>query len=434
MNQMSKLDTFIQQAVEAMPISGTSLIALYGDSLLQRGGEVWLGSVAALLEGLGFGERFVRTALFRLNKEEWLDVVRIGRRSFYRLSDKGLRLTRRAEHKIYRASAPEWDGTWLLLLSEGLEKSTLAEVKKQLLWQGFGALAPSLLASPSQKLADVQSLLHEAGVAENVICFEAHSPLALSRAALRARVEECWHLTEQNAMYDAFIALFRPLLPLLRDCGRRGANAATLLSDPAAADPFLSPGGAERSAAAGRAPACALGRTNRAPAVHQYLSARCARRAGFVGEKAKARWGNCLRRGRSISALWRLARRIRRLMPIYQIDGMTPVVPDESYVHPTAVLIGDVILGKGVYVGPNASLRGDFGRIVVKDGANIQDNCVMHGFPGQDTVVEEDGHIGHGAILHGCTIGRNALVGMSAVIIDGARPSAKTALSAHRRL
>lgn len=108
---MSKLDTFIQQAVEAMPISGTSLIAsLYGDSLLQRGGEVWLGSVAALLEGLGFGERFVRTALFRLNKEEWLDVVRIGRRSFYRLSDKGLRLTRRAEHKIYRASAPEWDG------------------------------------------------------------------------------------------------------------------------------------------------------------------------------------------------------------------------------------------------------------------------------------------------------------------------------------
>lgn len=112
MNQMSKLDAFIQQAVTAMPISGTSLIAsLYGDALLQRGGEVWLGSVAALLEGLGFGERFVRTALFRLNKEEWLDVVRIGRRSFYRLSDKGLRLTRRAEHKIYRASAPEWDGT-----------------------------------------------------------------------------------------------------------------------------------------------------------------------------------------------------------------------------------------------------------------------------------------------------------------------------------
>ena len=88
----------------------------------------------------------------------------------------------------------------------------------------------------------------------------------------------------------------------------------------------------------------------------------------------------------------------------------------DYYHHP----IGDVILGKGVYVGPNASLRGDFGRIVVKDGANIQDNCVMHGFPEQDTVVEEDGHIGHSAILHGCIIRRNALVGMNAVVMDGA--------------
>ncbi|KFC81743.1 phenylacetic acid degradation protein PaaY [Buttiauxella agrestis] len=108
-------------------------------------------------------------------------------------------------------------------------------------------------------------------------------------------------------------------------------------------------------------------------------------------------------------------------MPIYQIDGLTPVVPEDSYVHPTAVLIGDVVLGHRVYIGPNASLRGDFGRIIVKDGANVQDNCVMHGFPEQDTVVEEDGHIGHGAILHGCLIGKNALVGMNAVILDGAK-------------
>ncbi|HCN7179476.1 TPA: phenylacetic acid degradation operon negative regulatory protein PaaX, partial [Escherichia coli] len=116
---MSKLDTFIQHAVNAVPVSGTSLISsLYGDSLSHRGGEIWIGSLAALLEGLGFGERFVRTALFRLNKEGWLDVSRIGRRSFYSLSDKGLRLTRRAESKIYRAEQPAWDGKWLLLLSE----------------------------------------------------------------------------------------------------------------------------------------------------------------------------------------------------------------------------------------------------------------------------------------------------------------------------
>lgn len=107
-------------------------------------------------------------------------------------------------------------------------------------------------------------------------------------------------------------------------------------------------------------------------------------------------------------------------MPFYQIDGLSPVVSTESYVHPTAVIIGDVIIGKRVYIGANASLRGDFGRLIIKDGANIQDNCVMHGFPQFETIVEEDGHIGHGAILHGCHIKRNALVGMNCVIMDGA--------------
>lgn len=107
-------------------------------------------------------------------------------------------------------------------------------------------------------------------------------------------------------------------------------------------------------------------------------------------------------------------------MPCYEIDGLKPVVHPDAYVHPDAVLIGDVHIGPGVYVAPLASLRGDFGRLIVHAGANIQDCCVMHGFPGIDTVVEEDGHIGHGAILHGCRIRRNALVGMNAVIMDEA--------------
>lgn len=105
---------------------------------------------------------------------------------------------------------------------------------------------------------------------------------------------------------------------------------------------------------------------------------------------------------------------------VYAIDGLVPVVDPTAFVHPTAVLIGDVIVGPGCYVGPCASLRGDFGRLILEAGANLQDTCVMHGFPGTDTVVEVDGHIGHGAVLHGCRIGRNALVGMNAVIMDNA--------------
>jgi phenylacetic acid degradation protein len=107
-------------------------------------------------------------------------------------------------------------------------------------------------------------------------------------------------------------------------------------------------------------------------------------------------------------------------MPCYAIDGLPPVVDPSAHVHPMAVLIGDVWIGPGVYIGPCASLRGDFGRLVVEAGANVQDNCTLHGFPGADTLVEADGHIGHGAVLHGCVVRRGALVGMNAVVMDEA--------------
>ncbi len=105
---------------------------------------------------------------------------------------------------------------------------------------------------------------------------------------------------------------------------------------------------------------------------------------------------------------------------IYAFEGLVPVVDPSAFVHPTAVLIGDVIVGPECYVGPGASLRGDMGRIVMERGSNLQDNCTLHCFPQLDTVIGEDGHIGHGAVLHGCRIERNALVGMNAVVMDGA--------------
>ena len=107
-------------------------------------------------------------------------------------------------------------------------------------------------------------------------------------------------------------------------------------------------------------------------------------------------------------------------MHTYEFEGLIPVVDPSAYVHPTAVLIGDVIVGARCYVGPNAILRGDFGRLVLYEGSNLQDTCVMHGFPNCDTIIEQDGHVGHGAVLHGCRVGRNAMVGMNAVIMDNA--------------
>ena len=117
-------------------------------------------------------------------------------------------------------------------------------------------------------------------------------------------------------------------------------------------------------------------------------------------------------------------------MPCYRIDGVTPVVDPSAFVHPTAVLIGDVQVGPACYVGPNACLRGDFGRIILKRGANIQDTCVMHGFPGSDTIIEENGHVGHGAVLHGCVVGEDSLIGMNAVVMDGAVISPRSIVAA----
>ena len=108
------------------------------------------------------------------------------------------------------------------------------------------------------------------------------------------------------------------------------------------------------------------------------------------------------------------------MLKVYAIDGIVPVVHPDAFVHPSAQLIGDVIVGPGVYVGPCACLRGDFGRIVIEQGANVQDCCILHAFPDRDLVVEVDGHIGHGAVLHGCVVRKNAMVGINSVVNDNA--------------
>lgn len=117
-------------------------------------------------------------------------------------------------------------------------------------------------------------------------------------------------------------------------------------------------------------------------------------------------------------------------MPCYSFDGVVPFVDPRAYVHPTAVLIGDVVVGPGCYVGPCASLRGDFGQIVLEAGANVQDGCVLHCFPGAQTRVEANGHIGHGAVLHGCVVRRDAMVGMHAVVMDNAQIGAQSIVAA----
>src|SRR4029078_2735460 len=103
---------------------------------------------------------------------------------------------------------------------------------------------------------------------------------------------------------------------------------------------------------------------------------------------------------------------------IYSYKDFIPVIHESSFIHPQACVTGNVIIGKNVYVGPGAAIRGDWGGIVIEDGCNVQENCTIHMFPGVTVLLKEGAHIGHGAIIHGATIGRNCLVGMNSVIMD----------------
>lgn len=103
---------------------------------------------------------------------------------------------------------------------------------------------------------------------------------------------------------------------------------------------------------------------------------------------------------------------------IYQFKDIVPVVHPDSFVHQQASVTGNVIIGKDVYIGPGAAIRGDWGQIIIEDGCNVQENCTIHMFPGVTVLLKEGAHIGHGAVIHGATIGRNCLIGMNAVIMD----------------
>jgi phenylacetic acid degradation protein len=105
---------------------------------------------------------------------------------------------------------------------------------------------------------------------------------------------------------------------------------------------------------------------------------------------------------------------------IFEFNGFRPVIHHSAFIHPNAAVTGNVIIGKDVYVGPGAAIRGDWGKIIIEDGCNVQENCTIHMFPGVTVLLKESAHIGHGAVVHGATIGRNSLIGMNSVIMDKA--------------
>lgn len=203
----------IAERVSAQSISCTSMvITLFGDTVVAHGGWIWLGSVIRVMESLGFSERLVRTAVFRLVQQEWLQVNKVGRRSYYCLTDSAKAEHEKANRRIYASDHPQWDGTWTLVLPLAVAEELKEPLRKSLLWQGYNTLLPGLMAHPSSDRLSLNETLQELNIVSDVLVFSATTDEATSQLLVKRLVQERWRLEELSLLYRNFLDFYRPLL------------------------------------------------------------------------------------------------------------------------------------------------------------------------------------------------------------------------------
>lgn len=199
--------------------AGSLIISIYGDAIAPHGGVIWLGSLIRLLEPFGVSSRLVRTSVYRLSKENWLQSQSIGRRSYYSLTSSGRRRFEAAYRQVYAAQGTPWNGQWCLLMLDlpGIDSEQRETIRRELLWQGFGALAPWVLIHPGIDSESVLTTLEEFAVADKALMMIAHSEIADTKQALHELVNKCWDLARLSELYRRFLADFQPLLTALQD-------------------------------------------------------------------------------------------------------------------------------------------------------------------------------------------------------------------------
>jgi phenylacetic acid degradation operon negative regulatory protein len=193
--------------------AGSLITTVFGDSIAPRGGTVWLGSLISAMAEFGIKERLVRTSVFRLAKDGWLESNQVGRRSFYSITDEGRDRFRAATHRIYGEPASDWDGKWCLLLLSNLDATTREAVRRECGWLGFGALSANTLAHPAPDSSDLDLALRRLDVADDVVIIEGST--ADSDAAMRRLVRSAWNLDDIDSRYEHFVKMFRPMIAAL---------------------------------------------------------------------------------------------------------------------------------------------------------------------------------------------------------------------------
>lgn len=190
--------------------TGSLITTVFGDAIAPRGGTVWLGSLIAVMEDFGINERLVRTSVFRLVQDGWLQSELIGRRSYYSLTDEGRERFEQATHKIYGEPASDWDGKWTTVLLNSIDGANKDAVRKELGWLGFGALSPSVLAHPMPDMADLDVTLQRLGVADDLVVMSGET--IRNEAAMRRLAQDSWSLGDIDERYASFVERFRPLI------------------------------------------------------------------------------------------------------------------------------------------------------------------------------------------------------------------------------
>lgn len=210
------LHTLVQAVLESDPPRAKSLcVTLLGDAIEPHGGSLWLSDLIQLVTPMGINERLLRTSVFRLVAQDWLQSERHGRRSLYRLSERGLELTRQASSRIYQGTAPDWDGDWTLVVLPRFGNSSLdgrGEVRRELIWAGFGALAPGIFALPRDNSGVANKVLRSLNLTDSALVLSARELNTGRGLLIQSLVSQCWDLDGVAAQYAQFSEMFSPML------------------------------------------------------------------------------------------------------------------------------------------------------------------------------------------------------------------------------
>lgn len=212
-HSISTISPLIAKVRRGLTLRANSvLITLYGDSIAPRGQAVWLGSLIDLVGLFGLSSRLVRTSAFRLTADDWFVATRLGRRSFYELSSVGLLRVQHADRRIYEFNLPEWDGRWtLVLLDSSMRGSTRAHLKRELLWESFGQLSPSIYAHPHVDHRSLKDIVKAAGAENLVAVLSAESLDGYSRLPMQTIMHDTFKLAKVEQAWNQFIARFEPV-------------------------------------------------------------------------------------------------------------------------------------------------------------------------------------------------------------------------------